>query len=158
MRKLLKLFSVLFIMLGVIFTLAGCGDDKSSSSKEKNSSNAKNEVVNVSKEKVLRGEYIRGDVGYTSEMEMTFSENDRLTKLVLIYDCATEEDAQRFYKDSQKDIEGTTTEMKIDGKKVTITMDAEDYMKMSGLTEDKLNEGTMRQVANGMGYDMKTVD
>ena len=78
--------------------------------------------------------------------------------MVLIYDCATEADAQKFYNDSQVDIAGTGTEMKIDGKKVTITMNAEAYMKMAGLTEDQLNEGTMRQVAIGMGYDMKTVD
>ena len=61
MKKLLKVCSILFIMFGVIVTLAGCGDEESSSSKKKNS-NETNEVVNVSNEKVLRGEYIRGGI------------------------------------------------------------------------------------------------
>ena len=152
MKKLLKIFIVLCAVVGITFGLSGCGNKEESSSSKKN--NNTNEVENVSKEKVVYGKYIRGG-GYDSDIEMTFSENNRLTKLVLKYDCATEEAAQEFYNSSLKDIEGTDTDMKIEGKKVTIVMSAEGFMKMAGLTEDNLDEGTMRQVAMGMGYNMQ---
>ena len=156
MKKSLKLISFLFIVLGLAVMLAGCGnkDVETSSTKKNNEANETKNEIAVSKEKVVHGEYIRGG-GYDSNIEMTFSGDNKLTKLVLTYDCATEEDAQKFFNDSKKDIEGTDTVMVINGKKVTVTFSAEGYMKMAGLTEDKIDEGTMRQVAMGMGYNMK---
>jgi len=152
-KKIFSLFTISVIIFGVMFILAGCG--KTEDSKKKNeSNNTTNEIATINKEKVIHGEYIRGG-GYDSNIEMTFSEDNKLKKLVLIFDCATEEAAQEYYNSSLKDIEGSDTDMKIDGKKVTVTMSSEGFMKMSGLREDQLDEGTMRQVALGMGYNMK---
>lgn len=155
-KKIFSVLAIAILVFGVMFILTGCGnkDNSDKTSNKENNSNKTNEVVNVSKEKVIHGEYIKGG-GYDSDIEMTFSEENKLTKLVLNYDCASEDAAQTFYDSSLKDVEGTDTDMKIDGKKVTITMSAEGYMKMSGLTEDQIDEGTMRQVAMGMGYNMK---
>lgn len=150
-KKIFNLLAILVVLFGAMCILAGCG--KTEDSKKDKDSSKTNDVVNVSKEKVVHGEYIRGG-GYDSNIEMTFSSENKLTKLVLIYDCATEEAAQTFYNSSLTDIEGTDTDIKIDGKRVTITMSAEGYMKMSGLREEQLDEGTMRQVALGMGYNM----
>lgn len=150
-KKIFNLLAILVVLFGAMCILAGCG--KTEDSKKDKDSSKTNDVVNVSKEKVIHGEYIRGG-GYDSNIEMTFSSENKLTKLVLIYDCATEEAAQTFYNSSLTDIEGTDTDIKIDGKRVTITMSAEGYMKMSGLREEQLDEGTMRQVALGMGYNM----
>lgn len=150
MKKIiLNLLAVTLLLTTSVFILAGCGGKKDS--KKEKSNNKQNEVITVSDEKVVHAEYIRGG-GYDSNLEMTFKDN-KLTKFVMIFDCATEEAAQEYYNSSQKDIEGTDTEMTIDGKRVTVTMSAEGYMKMSGLTEDQLDEGTMRQVALGMGYN-----
>lgn len=150
MKRFVKLLSVLVIILGVVFALTGCGEDENTGSSKKKDNN---EVVE-STDKVIHGEYFR-DAGYSSNIEMTFSSDNKMKKMVLTYDCATEEDAQTFYNSSQSDAAGTNIDLKIEGKVVTITMNAEDYMKLSGLTEDKLDEGTMRQVALGMGYNMK---
>lgn len=148
-KKVISVFTVIVMLFGVMFILAGCGDKDTSEQKANT-----NVVVVGSKERVVHGKYIRGG-GYDSDIEMTFSPENKLTKLVLTYDCATEEAAQEFYNSSLKDIEGTDTDMQIYGKRVTITFSAEGYMKMSGLTEDQLDEGTMRQVALGMGYNMQ---
>ncbi len=149
MNKVIKLISVLVIIFGVAFMLTGCGKDESSSSKKKDN----NEVVE-STDKVIHGTYFR-EAGYDAKIEMTFSKENKMKQMVLTYDCATEEDAKTFYNNSQSDAAGTNIDLKIEGKVVTITMSAEDYMKLSGLTEDKLDEGTMRQVAQGMGFEMK---
>lgn len=150
-KKFLSVLAIAVILFGAMFMLAGCGDKDNS--KKENDSNKNNAVAVGGEERVVRGKYIRGG-GYDSDIEMTFSPENKLTKLVLTYDCASKEAAQEFYNSSLKDIEGTDTDMQIDGKKVTITFSAEGYMKMSGLTEDQLDEGTMRQVAMGMGYSI----
>lgn len=149
-KTILKALTLALLLVTSAIILAGCGN-KEDSKKEKNS-NKQNEVISTSDEKVVHAEYVGAD-NYDSELEMTFSKDNKLTKFVLKFDCATEEAAQAFYDASLLDSEETDTDMKIDGKKVTIIMSAEGFMKMSGLTEDQLDEGTMRQVALGMKYN-----
>lgn len=157
MKKLLKLFSVLVIMLGVVFTLVGCGDDDETSSsskkKDKESNNTTTEIItSIDSDNMVTGKM--NDNQGTSKIEMSFDKNDKLERMIISFEFDNKEDADELYESSQDEIKGTEIQVVQQGKKVSIVFKAADFAKKYGVDSSNLDKETMKSFATYMGYTL----
>ena len=157
MKKLLKLFSVLVIMLGVMFALVGCGDDEETSSsskkKDKDSENTTTQIVTtIDSNNKITGKM--DDADGKSTIEMSFDKDDKLEKMIMTMEFNDKEDADDLYEESQDEIKGTNIQVVQQGKKVSIIFPADGFAQKYGIDESKLDKETMKQFATYMGYTL----
>ena len=127
MKKMLKIASLLAVVAMLLLTLTGCGGNKLVGTMEEN--------------------------GLKSTAEASFNKDDKLTKLVITYTYDSANDAKDAYKSLKEDSEGY--KVKRSGKKVTMTIKANDFAKQTGAKEDELTKDNMESLLKFMGYEIK---
>ncbi len=129
MKKLLKITSLIAVVAMLLLALTGCGGNK---------------IVGTMEED-----------GNKSKIEMSFDKNDKLTKMVMTYEFKDKDAAKEMYDSSKEEAKDSGIKVKKSGKKVTITMKANDFSKKFGVEADQLDKDTMKQFAKFMGYEIK---
>ena len=75
--------------------------------------------------------------------------------MVMTYEFKDKDAAKEMYDSSKEEAKDSGIKVKKSGKKVTITMKANDFSKKFGVEADQLDKDTMKQFAKFMGYEIK---
>ena len=139
MKKTLKSLGILLIMGMMLFLLTGCGSDKL--------------VATKTTEDDMMG-------NYKEEIVMTFK-NDKVETMEMSMEFDDEETAQGMYglynmglsTSEESDTEGM--EVKQDGKKLVIKMDAKTYAETEGASDEEMTKEALKKALEEDGYTVK---
>lgn len=139
MKKTLKGLGILLIMGMMLFLLTGCGSDKL--------------VATKTTEDDMMG-------NYKEEIVMTFK-NDKVETMEMSMEFDDEETAQGMYglynmglsTSEESDTEGM--EVKQDGKKLVIKMDAKTYAETEGASDEEMTKEALKKALEEDGYTVK---
>ncbi|MBR2786780.1 MAG: hypothetical protein IKD76_04735 [Clostridia bacterium] len=136
MKKTIKT-SVLFIFMAIMLVaLTGCGGNKLVATK---STSADDSLAGACEEKI----------------EITFK-NDKADKIVWTMEFEDENNASTIvglYKLASSELSGM--DIKQDGKKVVLTMDAKAFAETSDIKEDELSKDSIKKSLEDAGYTVK---
>ena len=139
MKKTLKGLGILLIMGMMLVLLTGCGSDKL--------------VATKTTEDDMMGKY-------KEEIVMTFKD-DKVESIEMNMEFDDEETAQGMYglynmglsMSEESDTEGM--EVKQDGKKLVITMDAKAYAESEGASDEEMTKEALKKALEEDGYTVK---
>ncbi len=129
MKKIAKSSVFAMIMLVILMSLTGCGGDKLVGKMEQD--------------------------GVKSTIEISFKD-DKAEKMKLTFECKTKDEAKEgaeFFKEQYKD-----AEVKQSGKKITINMEAVDFINSNSMfkvKKDDLTKEKMTELLEKMNYEVK---
>ena len=139
MKKTLKSLALIVTMGLVLVSLAGCGSNKLVATKTTEDPSMGN---------------------YKEEIVMTFK-NDKVDTIKMTMEFDNEETAETMYSlysfglsmSEEESIEGM--DVKLDGKKFIITMDASTYAESEGVSDEEMTRETLKKALEEDGYTVK---
>lgn len=139
MKKTLKSLGILLILGMMLVLLTGCGSNKL--------------VATRTTEDDMMG-------NYKEEIVMTFK-NDKVETIEMSMEFDDEETAQGMYAlynmglSMSEDESTQGMEVKQDGKKLVITMDAKAYAESEGASDEEMTKDAMKKALEEDGYTVK---
>lgn len=139
MKKTLKALALALVMGLIVISLAGCGSDKL--------------VATKTTEDEMMG-------NYKEEITMTFKD-DKVETIEMSMEFDDEETAQGMYgllslgMSMSEDSELEGMEVKQDGKKIIMIMDAAAYAASEGVSDEEMTKEAMKASLEESGYTVK---
>lgn len=149
MKKTIKGLLVLMLMSVVLLGMTGCDKDSSSKNKDKDKESSSDKLV------ATRYEEDSYFGNYEETVEVSFK-NDKADKIVMTMEFEDEESATTiagYYKMAESSMKGI--EIKSEGKKLILTMDAKTYAEESDIDEDELTRDNFKTELEEAGYTIK---
>ena len=139
MKKTLKALALALVMGILVISLTGCGSNKL--------------VATKTTEDEMMG-------NYKEEITMTFK-NDKVETIEMSMEFDNEETAQGMYgifslgmsMDEDGQLDGM--DVKQDGKKLVITMDAKAYAESEGASDEEMTKEALKKALEEDGYKVK---
>ena len=137
MKKTVKITLLLALMAILVFALAGCGGDKLVATKSDEDGDEKVEIT------------FKDDVVSEVKMTYTFKDEENAKQMKDMYDMITAMGGE----EGSEALKGM--DIKLDGKKVTITMDAKAFAESEGSEINELTKDSIRKELEEAGYTVK---
>ena len=139
MKKTLKALALALVMGILVISLTGCGSNKL--------------VATKTTEDPMMG-------NYKEQITMTFK-NDKVETIEMSMEFDNEETAQGMYgifslgmsMDEEGQLDGM--DVKQDGKKLVITMDAKAYAESEGASDEEMTKEALKKALEEDGYTVK---
>lgn len=139
MKKTLKALALALVMGILVISLTGCGSNKL--------------VATKTTEDEMMG-------NYKEQITMTFK-NDKVETIEMSMEFDNEETAQGMYgifslgmsMDEEGQLDGM--DVKQDGKKLVITMDAKAYAESEGVKDEEMTKEALKKALEEDGYTVK---
>lgn len=139
MKRTLKNVSLVLMMGLVLLLLAGCGSDKLVATKTTEDS-----TMGTYKEEVVMT--FKDDKVTDIEMSMEFDDEETASGMYALFNMGL----------SMSEDESTQgMEVKQDGKKLVITMDAQTYAKSEGVSDEEMTRDALKTALEEDGYTVK---
>lgn len=139
MKKTLKSLGILLIMGMMLVLLTGCGSDKLVATKT-----TEDDMMGNYKEEVVMT--FKNDKVETIEMSMEFDDEETAQGMYALYNMGL----------SMSEDESTQgMEVKQDGKKLVITMDAKAYAESEGASDEDMTKDALKAALEEDGYTVK---
>jgi len=138
MKKTLKVLSLLLAMGLVLVSLAGCGSDKLVATKT-----TEDEMMGNYKEEIVMT--FKDDKVETIEMNMEFDDEETAESMYGLFSFGM----------SMSEEEPAGMDVKQDGKKLVITMDAKTYAESEGVSDEEMTKDALKAELEEEGYTVK---
>lgn len=139
MKKTLKSIVLLLIMGAVLILLTGCGGDKLIATKT-----TQDELMgNYTEEVVVK---FKDDVVENVEMSMEFDSEETAEGMYGLYNMGVS---------MSEDESLAGLDVKLDGKKLVITMDASAYAAEEGMSQEEMSKEAIKTSLEESGYTVK---
>ena len=139
MKKTLKGLGILLIMGMMLFLLTGCGSDKLVATKT-----TEDDMMGNYKEEIVMT--FKDDKVETMEMSMEFDDEETAQGMYGLYNMG-------LSMSEESDTEGM--EVKQDGKKLVIKMDAKTYAETEGASDEEMTKEALKKALEEDGYTVK---
>lgn len=139
MKKALKGLGILLIMGMMLFLLTGCGSDKLVATKT-----TEDDMMGNYKEEIVMT--FKDDKVETMEMSMEFDDEETAQGMYGLYNMG-------LSMSEESDTEGM--EVKQDGKKLVIKMDAKAYAESEGASDEEMTKEALKKALEEDGYTVK---
>lgn len=139
MKKTLKSLGILLILGMMLVLLTGCGSNKLVATKT-----TEDDMMGNYKEEIVMT--FKNDKVETIEMSMEFDDEETAQGMYALYNMGL----------SMSEDESTQgMEVKQDGKKLVITMDAKAYAESEGASDEEMTKDAMKKALEEDGYTVK---
>jgi len=139
MKKTLKALVLALVMGLIVVSLTGCGSSKLVATKT-----TEDEVMGNYKEEVVMT--FKKDKVETIEMSMEFDDEETAEGMYGLFS---------FGLSMAEEETPTGMDVKQDGKKIVITMDAKTYAESEGVTDEEMTKEALKKALEEDGYTVK---